>query len=143
VKLATFNINNVNKRLPNLLRWLKQAEPDIACLQELKCEARDFPEAAFRRAGYSAVWEGQQSWNGVAILSRGPPPNRYAPAITRRSCWSPGPIYRGCGRRSADRVPLPSKRKIRNRGQSSTTRWSGFRALLAMRLSCRSKTPSL
>jgi exodeoxyribonuclease-3 len=86
VKLATFNINNVNKRLPNLLRWLKQAEPDISCLQELKCEARDFPEAAFRRAGYSAVWEGQQSWNGVAILSPGPPPNRYAPAITRRSC---------------------------------------------------------
>ena len=79
MKLGTFNINNVNKRLPNLLRWLKQAKPDIVCLQELQCETGDFPETELRRAGYSAVWEGQKSWNGVAILSRGPPP-----IVTRR-----------------------------------------------------------
>jgi exodeoxyribonuclease-3 len=79
VKLATFNINNVNKRLPNLLRWLKQSKPDIVRLQELKCEARDFPETDLRRAGYSAVWEGQKFWNGVAVLSRG-----TMPIVTRR-----------------------------------------------------------
>jgi exodeoxyribonuclease-3 len=79
VKIATFNINNVNKRLPNLLRWLKQSKPDIACLQELKCEAKDFPEADLRKAGYHCAWEGQKSWNGVAILSR-----RSPPIVTRR-----------------------------------------------------------
>ena len=54
MKLATFNINNVNKRLSNLVRWLKQSKPDVVCLQELKCEASDFPETALRKAGYSA-----------------------------------------------------------------------------------------
>ena len=80
MKIAAFNINNVNKRLPNLLVWLKQSKPDIVCLQELKCEAKDFPECDFQRAGYSAVWEGQRSWNGVAILS-----NRSRPIVTRRA----------------------------------------------------------
>ena len=79
MKIATFNINNIKKRLPNLLRWLKQSKPDIACLQELKCETRDFPEADLRKAGYYAAWEGQKSWNGVAILSR-----RSPPVVTRR-----------------------------------------------------------
>ena len=79
MKIATFNINNVNKHLPNLLQWLKQSKPDIVCLQELKCEARDFPEAALLKVGYFAVWEGQKSWNGVAILSR-----RSQPIVTRR-----------------------------------------------------------
>ncbi len=79
MKIATFNINNVNKHLPNLLQWLKQSKPDIVCLQELKCEARDFPEAALLKVGYLAVWEGQKSWNGAAIL-----PKRSQPIITRR-----------------------------------------------------------
>ena len=79
VKIATFNINNVNKRLPNLLRWLKQSKPDIVCLQELKCEANDFPEVDLRKAGYHTAWESQKSWNGVAILSR-----RSPPIVTRR-----------------------------------------------------------
>jgi exodeoxyribonuclease III len=74
MKIATFNINNVNKRLSNLLDWLEEAEPDVVCLQELKAEDRAFPEAALVRAGYSAVWKGQKSWNGVAILSRGAKP---------------------------------------------------------------------
>lgn len=71
MKIATFNINNVSKRLPNLLRWLKRSKPDVVCLQELKCEAKNFPKTELRKAGYSAVWEGQKSWNGVAILCRG------------------------------------------------------------------------
>lgn len=70
MKIATFNINNVNKRLPNLLAWLKTAKPNVVCLQELKAEQDEFPEAALRKAGYNAVWIGQKSWNGVAILSK-------------------------------------------------------------------------
>lgn len=74
VKLATFNINNVNKRLPNLLAWLKSAKPDIVCLQELKAEQNAFPLREIEKAGYSAIWSGQKTWNGVAILSRGSEP---------------------------------------------------------------------
>src|ERR1700733_14879856 len=74
MKIATFNINNINRRLPNLLGWLKSAEPDIVCLQELKCTDAEFPAAALERAGYRAVWRGQKTWNGVSILSRGPHP---------------------------------------------------------------------
>lgn len=70
MKIATFNINNVNKRLGNLTDWLKAARPDVVCLQELKCTDADFPEQRLKRAGYSAVWKGQKQWNGVAILSR-------------------------------------------------------------------------
>jgi len=70
VKIATLNINNINKRLVPLSVWLKKARPDVVCLQELKCEDRAFPAADLRRLGYQAVWRGQRIWNGVAILSR-------------------------------------------------------------------------
>lgn len=70
MKIATFNINNVNRRLPNLLNWLAVARPDVVCLQELKAEDSAFPQAALRDAGYHAVWQGQRTWNGVAILGR-------------------------------------------------------------------------
>ena len=71
MKIATFNINNVNKRLANLLGWLQEARPDVACVQELKASDSEFPIAAFEKAGYGAVWRGERSWNGVAILARG------------------------------------------------------------------------
>jgi exodeoxyribonuclease-3 len=71
MKIATFNINNVNKRLANLLEWLDAARPDVVCLQELKASDADFPAQAIERAGYGAVWRGEKSWNGVAILARG------------------------------------------------------------------------
>jgi exodeoxyribonuclease III len=74
MKIASFNINNVNRRLPNLLQWLKAARPDIACLQELKAADAEFPADAIRKAGYRAVWRGQKTWNGVAILARGKKP---------------------------------------------------------------------
>jgi exodeoxyribonuclease-3 len=74
MKIATFNINNVNKRLTNLLDWLRVAEPDVVCLQEFKAADAEFPADAIRRAGYEAVWRGQKSWNGVAILARGTTP---------------------------------------------------------------------
>jgi exodeoxyribonuclease-3 len=70
MKIATFNINNINRRLPNLIGWLKRTKPDIVGLQELKSTDADFPTEVLRKAGYSAVWRGQKTWNGVAILSR-------------------------------------------------------------------------
>ena len=74
MKIATFNINNVNRRLPNLLRWLRAAKPDVVCLQELKSTNEDFPVEAIDKAGYGAVWRGQKTWNGVAILARNADP---------------------------------------------------------------------
>jgi exodeoxyribonuclease III len=74
MKIATFNINNIVRRLPNLLDWLRSAEPDVVCLQELKTTDGSFPERALAAAGYGAVWRGQRSWNGVAILARGRKP---------------------------------------------------------------------
>ena len=80
MKIATFNINNVNKRLQSLLGWLAAASPDVVCLQELKAEQAAFPHAAIRDAGYEAAWVGERSWNGVAILARG-----AEPILTRAS----------------------------------------------------------
>ena len=80
MKIATFNINNLNKRLENLLAWLDQASPDVVCLQELKAEQKAFPSAALRDAGYEAVWQGERTWNGVAILAKD-----RAPVLTRSS----------------------------------------------------------
>jgi exodeoxyribonuclease-3 len=74
MKVATFNINNINRRLPNLLRWLRAAKPDVVCLQELKSTDADFPLGAIEKAGYGAVWRGQKTWNGVAILARNAEP---------------------------------------------------------------------
>lgn len=71
MKIATYNVNGINSRLPVLLRWLKEAEPDIVCLQELKSPQDRFPISQINEAGYHAVWQGQKQWNGVAILSRG------------------------------------------------------------------------
>lgn len=78
MKLATFNINGVNKRLENLLAWLEEAEPDVVCLQELKATDEQFPRSAIESAGYGAVWRGQSAWNGVAILAR-----NVEPILTR------------------------------------------------------------
>ena len=78
LKVATFNINNINKRLDNLLAWLAKAEPDVVSLQELKAEQGAFPVNALRTLGYEAVWQGERSWNGVAILAR-----NQVPVLTR------------------------------------------------------------
>ena len=72
MKIATFNINNVNRRIGNLLSWLAAAQPDVVCLQELKAAGDAFPEALILKAGYGAVWRGEKTWNGVAILAKGP-----------------------------------------------------------------------
>lgn len=70
MKIATYNVNGVNGRLPVLLRWLAESQPDVACLQELKAPQEKYPEAEILKAGYHSIWHGQKSWNGVAILSR-------------------------------------------------------------------------
>ncbi|NSL87260.1 exodeoxyribonuclease III [Chitinophaga sp. Mgbs1] len=73
MKIATYNVNGVNSRLPVLLRWLAETAPDVACLQELKAPQEKFPEQAIRDAGYDVCWHGQKSWNGVAMLSKAGP----------------------------------------------------------------------
>ena len=86
MKIATFNVNGVKTRLAHLLRWLEREQPDVACLQELKVVDEAFPVAEIEAAGYHALWQGQRSWNGVAILARGvepverPPTNHVGPA---------------------------------------------------------------
>jgi len=74
MRIATYNVNGINSRLPVLLRWLEATQPDVVCLQELKAPQEKFPLAAIEMAGYQALWHGQKSWNGVAILTRGAAP---------------------------------------------------------------------
>ncbi|HEY2188441.1 MAG TPA: exodeoxyribonuclease III [Caldimonas sp.] len=79
MKIATWNINGVNRRLPLLLEWLAEARPDVVALQELKAADGEFPRAAIEAAGYGAAWRGQRTWNGVAMLARG-----AVPVVSRR-----------------------------------------------------------
>ena len=74
MKIATYNVNGIRSRLAHLLEWLERESPDVACLQELKSVDEGFPMKALRDAGYGAVFVGQKSWNGVAILARGVDP---------------------------------------------------------------------
>ena len=90
MKIASFNINNINRRLANLLNWLREAAPDIVCLQELKAADTEFPADVIRQAGYHAVWRGEKRWNGVAILAR------WAPVVTRTDL--PGDVSDGQSR---------------------------------------------
>src|SRR5262245_61406691 len=78
MKIATLNVNDVNKRLANLLGWLRRARPDVACIQELKAAYSEFPIAAIKKVGYGAIWRGQKSWSGVAILG-----HDSEPVVTR------------------------------------------------------------
>jgi exodeoxyribonuclease-3 len=70
VKVATFNVNGVKGRMPRLLEWLAETQPDVACLQEIKTGDATFPIAPIEAAGYQAIWHGQRAHHGVAILSR-------------------------------------------------------------------------
>jgi hypothetical protein len=74
MRIATYNVNGINARLPVLLRWLAEARPEVVCLQELKAPQEKFPQEALREAGYHPIWHGQKSWNGVALLARGQDP---------------------------------------------------------------------
>lgn len=81
MKIATYNVNGITSRLPVLLRWLNEKAPDVVCLQELKAPQDKFPEQAIEDAGYHAIWHGQKSWNGVAILSRNGKPEEVCRAL--------------------------------------------------------------
>lgn len=83
MKIATFNVNGVNGRLPRLLEWLAESKPDVVCLQELKSPDANFPAEAIRAAGYGGVWHGQRAWNGVAILARGREPIETGRGVDR------------------------------------------------------------
>lgn len=85
MKIATYNVNGINGRLPVLLRWLNESAPDIVCLQELKAPHERFPVTALETAGYGAIWHGQKQWNGVAILARGEQPEERRRGLP----WSP------------------------------------------------------
>jgi exodeoxyribonuclease III len=74
MRIATYNINGIKARLPRVLEWLEETQPDVACLQEIKSQDENFPAHEFERAGYGAIWHGQKSWNGVAILAKGSEP---------------------------------------------------------------------
>jgi exodeoxyribonuclease-3 len=81
MRIVTYNVNGISARLPNLLRWLNETTPDVVCLQELKAPQERFPDAAIRDAGYAAIWHGQKSWNGVAILARNAEPTEIRRAL--------------------------------------------------------------
>jgi exodeoxyribonuclease-3 len=81
MRIATYNVNSINARLPNLLRWLEETKPHVVCLQELKAPQENFPASAIRDAGYGVIWHGQKSWNGVAILSRNIQPEEIRRAL--------------------------------------------------------------
>src|SRR5947207_5424181 len=81
MRVATYNVNGISARLPNLLRWLAEAAPDVVCLQELKAPQEKFPDAAIRDTGYGVIWHGQKSWNGVAILARNSEPKEIRRAL--------------------------------------------------------------
>ena len=94
MKIATYNVNGVNGRLAGAAALARAGQPDVVCLQELKAPEEKFPEKAIRELGYGAVWHGQKSWNGVAILAAGRDPRdaarparrprRHATAATSR-----------------------------------------------------------
>ena len=81
MKISTYNINGLSARLPVLLRWLEETQPDVACLQELKSPQERFPEQELKDIGYHAIWHGQKSWNGVAILSKNEIPEERRRAL--------------------------------------------------------------
>jgi exodeoxyribonuclease III len=81
MRIATYNVNGINGRLPVLLRWLNEKQPNVVCLQELKAPEEKFPLQAIKDAGYHAIWHGQKSWNGVAILSSNAEPKEITRAL--------------------------------------------------------------
>jgi exonuclease III len=119
MKIATFNINNVNRRLPILLAWLKHESPHVVCLQELKAEDSKLPRETLAAAGYYGIWRGQKIWNGVAILMRG-----GKPVLTRDELLAARTTHRpATSKQHAKEFLLQAsicRTEIRNRAQSST-----------------------
>jgi exonuclease III len=129
VRIATLNINNISKRLDNLLAWLAKAQPDVVSLQELKAEQAAFPVNALRTLGYEAVWQGERSWNGVAILAR-----HHVPVLTCTSL--PGnpedhqARYIEAAVQGVLITSISSPMGIRSPDRNSITSWPGLNASL-------------
>jgi len=119
LKVATFNINNINKRLDNLLAWLAKAEPDVVSLQELKAEQGAFPVNALRTLGYEAVWQGERSWNGVAILARNQVPVLTRTSLPNGSVLNSDGVFARRRRHAFDRLRAGSFDKLRASSEHS------------------------
>jgi len=155
MKIASFNINDVNKRLGNLIRWLRAEKPDVVALQELKAADREFPKAAIEKAGYGAVWRGQKTWNGVAILARGCEPigdsfaHRSYHALTktiRRDGGRPAGAILGFANRLLQLYRTERPRAVLSAGLRSKRRPTGtrlFRPIRAAAISTTSSSSSL
>ena len=111
--ISTYNVNGINGRLANLLEWLEQAAPDVVCLQELKAPDEKFPTTALRAIGYGAVWHGQKSWNGVAILARGAEPVETRRGLPGDSDDAHSRYIEAAIRRPDRRMPLSAERQSR------------------------------
>ena len=129
LRIASYNINGINTRIHVLTRWLEEFQPDIVGLQELKCTDEAFPAEAIEALGYGAIWHGQKSWNGVAILSR-----VGEPVETRRGLpndpTTAKPLHRGGDRRDPHRQPLRAQRQSVARAQvrlQARAGWTGSR----------------
>lgn len=135
MKLATYNVNGINGRLEVLLRWLAEAKPDVVCLQELKAPDQKFPRREIERAGYGAIWHGQKSWNGVAILARDQEPRE-----TRRGLpGDPDDSHSRYIEAAIDGIPSAAfifRTAIQRQGQNSTTNSAGSSGCIPMRRNC-------
>ena len=135
MRIATYNVNGINGRLANLLGWLKETAPDIACLQELKAPDEKFPAAAIRKAGYGAVWHGQKSWNGVAILRAA-----REPALIRRGLpGDPDDTHSRYIEAEVDGLIVDvsiCRTAIRRRDRNSITSCAGSNGCRNMRAAC-------
>src|ERR1700682_3654281 len=122
LKIDTFNINNINKRLHNLTAWLARAQPGVVCLQELKVEQRAFPAGAIHDLGYRGVWLGERSWNGVALLAR-----ECDPVLTRSSLpGNPEDRHARYIEAAVNGVSITSNYLPNGNGRSAITNWPGL-----------------
>ena len=129
LRVATYNVNGVNGRLPVLLRWLETTTPDIVCLQELKTSDEKFPAGAIDDAGYGAIWHGQKSYNGVAILARGAKPEEIRRGLPGDIDDTHSRYIEAACSWAYDRMSLFAQRQSCAGSQSSTTNCAGSIAL--------------
>jgi len=140
LKIATFNVNGVNSRLPQLVRWLERESPDVACLQELKADDSAFPLRAVQEAGYGAIHHGQRSWNGVAILAKGLVPRE----IRRGLPGDPNDDhsrYLEAEIRGFTSLACICRMATRSQDRSSTTSCRGSRVSFATPKNCMGRPP--
>jgi len=132
IRIATFNVNGINGRLPRLLEWLREAETDVACLQEIRTSDAKFPVTAIEDAGYGAIWHGQRAHHGVAVLAKGDRRSRFGGVYlgiprTRRRATSRRELGVSSSHRSISRTAIRCRRRI------STTSFAGSSGSLRTR----------